>query len=307
MKINIALKFILLVSLAVNAGLGALYISNWIIPRYTKQESKAPQITTDTTEIFNEVNPTKGYEIPVSYGGLGPEMLQSGVIDFDKFSKTYDGSGQPLTEEQVNILKRGSSERITITPENSYFLLNYFWAVGLANQNKILTEGEMAKYGGLKEAGNFASTGGWSLGKKATMNYYSKQKLITLTPEQQTLVEKISSEIYRPCCNNSTAFPDCNHGMALLGLIELMAANGASEDQIFEAAKYVNAYWFPGNYYDLALYFKNKEGKSFAQIDARRLLSKEFSSASGSQAAKQWLVSKGVVAEPPKKSGGCGV
>jgi len=307
MKIRIALKYILLVSLAVNIGLGALFIKNWIIPRYTKQESKPLPTAADTKQIFDEVNPTKGYEIPVSYGEFGPEMLKSGVIDLAKFKSTYEQAGQPLNEEQLNILERGSNQKIVITPENSYFLLNYFWAVGLANQNKILTEGEMAKYGGLKEAGNFASTGGWSLGKREAMSYYSKQKLISLTPEQQTLVEKVSGAIYRPCCNNSTAFPDCNHGMALLGLLELMAGSGASEDQMFEAAKYVNAYWFPGNYYDLALYFKNKEGKSFSQIDARRLLSKEFSSASGSQAAKAWLVTKGLVQEPPKKSGGCGV
>ncbi|KKU14558.1 MAG: hypothetical protein UX21_C0015G0007 [Microgenomates group bacterium GW2011_GWC2_45_8] len=307
MKIKVAFKYVLLVSLAINAGLGALYIKSWAIPRFAKQEKNALQTSTDTTIIFDEVNPTNGYKIPVTYGQLGPEMLRSGVIDFDKFSKTYEGSGQPLTDAQISILKQGSNEEITITPENSYFLLNYFWAVGLANQNSILTEGEMAKYGGIKEAGNFASTGGWSLGKREAMNYYSKQKMILLSSEQQILVEKVSSEIYRPCCNNSTAFPDCNHGMALLGLLELMASNGVGEDQMFEVAKYVNAYWFPGNYYDLALYFTNKEGKSFAQVNAQRLLSKEFSSASGSQVAKQWLVSKGIVAEPPKTSGGCGV
>jgi hypothetical protein len=276
MKIKIALKYVLLLSLAVNVGVGALYMRDWIVPRLIKQEETVSQTQPDTTLIFDEVNPTNGYEIPVSYGELGPEMLKSGVIDFDKFVAVYEQSGQPLTDEQKNILKNGSESFITITPENSYFLLNYFWAVGLANENKILTDGEMANYGGIKEAGNFASTGGWSLGNREAMSYYSKQKLITLTPEQQILVEKVSSEIYRPCCNNSTAFPDCNHGMALLGLIELMAGNGVSETQIFEVAKYVNAYWFPGNYYDLALYFRNKEDKSFAQIDARRLLSREF-------------------------------
>ena len=30
---------------------------------------------------------------------------------------------------------------------------------------------------------------------------------------------KIAKGIYRPCCNNSTYFPDCNHGMAMLGLL----------------------------------------------------------------------------------------
>ena len=165
----------------------------------------------------------------------------------------------------------------------------------------------MMKYGGLKGAGDFASTGGWSLAKGATMNYYSKASLIPLTLEQEKLVEKVSSNIFRPCCNNSTALPDCNHGMALLGVLQLMAGNGATESEMYEAGKYFNAFWFPGNYYDLALYFKNKEGVSFTDIDAKLLLSKDYSSASGAKNIKQWLSQEGLVEEPPKTSGGCGV
>ena len=33
--------------------------------------------------------------------------------------------------------------------------------------------------------------------------------------------------------------------MAMLGILELMAAGDASEDQMFEAAKYISAFWFP--------------------------------------------------------------
>jgi hypothetical protein len=163
------------------------------------------------------------------------------------------------------------------------------------------------KYGGLKEAGNFASTGGWSLAKGNSMDYFSKGDLVSLTKDQEDLVEKVSSNVYRPCCNNSTAFPDCNHGMALLGVYELMAANGATENQMYEAGKYFNAFWFPGNYYDLALYFRTKEGKSFRDVDAKTLLGSDYSSASGYQAVKQWLSSKGLIQQPPKQGGGCGV
>ena len=58
------------------------------------------------------------------------------------------------------------------------------------------------------------------------MNHYSMHRFIVLTPEQQALVEKVSKGIYRPCCGNSVYFPDCNHGMAMLGLLELMASQG---------------------------------------------------------------------------------
>lgn len=258
--------------------------------------------------IFNEINPEKGYEINAKFGDLGPKMLTLGVIDYEKFKSTYERSGQKLPQELDDILKKESNKKIKITRDNSYFLLNFFWAAGLVNKSKILDEGDIMKYGGLKEAGNFASTGGWSLAKSNAMDYFSKTKLITLTPEQESLVDKVSSNVYRPCCNNSTSFPDCNHGMALLGVFQLMAANGATENQMYEAGKYFNAFWFPGNYYDLALYFKNKEGKSFKDIPGQTVLSREYSSATGYQTIKQWLAGKGLIQAPPKQQGGgCGV
>lgn len=256
--------------------------------------------------LFNEINPEVGYEINASFGQLGPKMLTLGVIDFDKFKSTYEKSGQPLIAEQLEILTKGTDKKVKITRENSYFLLNFFWAAGLGNKNKILTEGDMVKYG-KDQVGNFASTGGWSLAQGEPMNFYAKGTFIALTFDQEALVGKVASQIYRPCCNNSTAFPDCNHGMALLGVLELMASNGATENQMFEAAKYFNAYWFPGNYYDLALYFKNKEGKKFSQIPGKIILGKDYSSSSGWQSVKKWLAEKGLIEKPPKQGGGCGV
>ncbi len=263
--------------------------------------------TTGKDNLFDEINPTSGFTINASYGDLGPKMLAMGVIDKEKFVGTYSKSNQPLTSEQEEILTKGSDSKITITRENSYFLLNFFWAAGLANKSQILDEGDMTKYGGIKEAGSFASTGGWTLAKGDAMNYYSKSALIPLTEEQEARVTSVAENIFRPCCNNSTAFPDCNHGMALLGVLQLMAGSGATEKEMYEAGKYFNAFWFPGNYYDLALYFKNKENRSFKDMDAKTLLGKDYSSASGWQAAKQWLADQGLVQQPPKQGGGCGV
>lgn len=303
---------IIVVSVIVNIILSALLISP-LSARFQSTRLKSSQTTsssspnTNNENLFNEINPLNGFKINASYGDLGPKMTAIGVIDTEKFKSTYERSNQPLTAEQEEILINGSDGKIIITRENSYFLLNFFWAVGLANESKVLDEGEMMKYGGIQGAGNFASTGGWTLGKSDAMNYYSKSVLIPLTSEQEELVDRVASNIFRPCCNNSTAFPDCNHGMALLGVLQLLAANDATESQMYEAGKYFSAYWFPGNYYDLALYFYNKDGKSFKDVDAKTLLSKDYSSASGWQSAKQWLADNGLVQEPPKQGGGCGV
>ncbi len=259
-----------------------------------------------SSDVFAQINPASGYEINAKYGDLGPKMIEMGVIDLEKFRQVYQQSGQPLTSEQEEILTRGSNKKIKIDQSNSYFLLNFFWAFGLANQSKILTEGQMVKYG-QGQVGQFASTGGWTLAKSDAMNYYSKRVIAPLTPEQENLVNKVASNIYRPCCGNSTAFPDCNHGMALLGILELMASNGATENEMYDAAKYINAFWFPGNYYDIALYFKNKEGKDYKDADARQILGKDISSAFGAQTVKKWLVDNGLAQQPPRQGGGCGV
>lgn len=310
-------SLILMTSLGMNVILAGLVLSriNLNLP-FQKNPPPAPFAasvkvksvdSSQSDDFFNEINPPSGYEINAVYGDLGPRMVKLGVIDLQKFLSLYKSAGQGITAEQQAILMNSSKEKVKITRENSHFLLNFFWAVGLSNRSKILTSGEMVKYGGEKDLGNFASTGGWTLGVSNAMNYYSKSNLIPLSKGQEGLVEAVASQIFRPCCNNSTAFPDCNHGMALLGVLELMAANGANQDEMFQAAKYFNAFWFPGNYYDLAVYFKNKEGKGFRRIDPQVLLSKKYSSAKGWQSAKTWLINQGIVQEPPKQSGGCGV
>lgn len=307
-KTKKSVKNVWIVIVSVSLGLNILALAYMLKPQVSKLiiKNKETVLKKETANLFDEINPTKGFEINAKYGDLGPKMIASGVIDLEKFRQTYEKSAQPLTKEQLEILTKGSDKKIKIDRDNSYFLLNFFWAAGLANKSKALIEGDIVKYSE-GQVGNFASTGGWSLSKTQPMDYYAKSDLISMTPEQESLVEKVASNIYRPCCNNSTVFPDCNHGMALLSVLQLLASNGATENQMFEAAKYYNAFWFPSNYYDLALYFKKKEGKKFSQIPAQKILNKEFSSASGWQVAKQWLINQGVVEQPPNSGGSCGV
>lgn len=310
-KKNSWLTATLVISLFVNA----ILVLNAIKPISLKSTSSVSDIKKGNSNqakninanILDEVNPEGGFEINALYGDLGPKMIKAGVIDLEKFKQAYSSSGQDMTEQELAVLTQGSNSKIKIDSINSKFVLNFFWAVGLANKTQILDKGKMMTYGGLKGAGSFASTGGWTLAKGDPMKYYSKSNLISLTQEQEELVDKVASNIYRPCCDNSTSFPDCNHGMALLGVLELMASNGATEQQMYDASKYFNAFWFPGNYSDLALYFKNKDGQDFRDIDPRTLLSKEFSSATGWGNAKQWLSDQGIIPPITKSAGGCGV
>ena len=258
----------------------------------------------ETTMLYEQINPKDGYNLSVSYGDLGPQLLASGVINYDAFVAIYQNAGSPLSAEQIEILKNGSDQEITINSQNAYYLLNFFWAVGLANQNAILTEGPMVQNSDGKFE-NFASTGGWSLATKPITELYASLDLIPLTEEQQKLVEEVAQGVYRPCCDNPTHFPDCNHGMAMLGILELMASQGATADQMFEAAKYVNAYWFPQQTMEVALYLKANQNVDFAEADPRLVVGKTIASASGAQMVHSDLQSKGLLKQAPNQGGNC--
>src|SRR3989344_3584416 len=116
------------------------------------------------------------------------------------------------------------------------------------------------------------------------------------------LVDKVSRGIYRPCCGNSTHFPDCNHGMAMLGLLELMASQGASEQDMWKAALAVNSYWFPDTYLTIAAYMQNK-GVAWKDVQPQEMLGNSYSSAQGYASIAAQIVQP----QGQQGGGGCGV
>ena len=260
----------------------------------------------ESMALMHQINPPEGYKIPVVFGDIGPQMVAAGAIDIPKFISLYQQQNKPLTDEQMSILTEGSESTLVINPENAYFLLNFLWAFGLTNQNPILTEGPMI-IGGIEKVGGFASTGGWTIGTKQATELYASRSILTLTEDQQARLMEVASGVYRPCCNNPTHFPDCNHGMAMLGLLELMAAQNASSEAMFEAAKYVTAFWYPQQMLEVATVFKATQNVDYAGADAREVLSNQYSSGSGYQAVHQWLSQNGLLEKAPNSSGSCGV
>ena len=259
---------------------------------------------TDISAWTEQVNPADGYEIGVSYGDLGPQLLGAGGIDYSAFVALYESSGRPLSEEQKEILISRTDKPIVINAENAHFLLNFFWAVGLVNANPILTEGPITQFSE-GQIERFASTGGWTLGTKPVAELFASQELISLSPEQQARVEETAGLIYRPCCNNPTLFPDCNHGMAMLGLLELMASQGASVEEMLQAAKYVNAFWFPQQALETAIFLDATQKISFRDADPALVVGKEMHSGSGFAAVRQYLQANGLLAQTPGNGSSC--
>lgn len=251
--------------------------------------------------VVNEeiVLPPDGAIIPVLWGDIGQRLTETGVIDRERFMKLYQNRGG-LDSDELELLDGKGKESLTITRRNAGFILNVLWAFGLSNKNEILEQGPMQdeRYGG---AGGFASTGGWSLAVGSAMDHFSRYSFVTLTSEQQERVINVSKGIYRPCCGNATYFPDCNHGMAMLGLLELMAAQDMSEDEMYQYALQVNSYWFPQTYLTIAKYFA-EQGVAWNDVDAKEVLGYDYSSGAGYQN----ILSK---VEPAKAQGGgsCGV
>lgn len=233
--------------------------------------------TETISPLEQAVVPREGVILPVKWNDLGLKLATNGVIDIAKLEALYGDRGG-LPDELKRMLLYDKDENIKINGENAAYLLNLFWALGLANANPILADDMMDKrYGGPQY---FASTAGWTIARGQGMDHYGRHEFISLTPQQQTLVDRMSRGIYRPCCDNSTHFPDCNHGMAMLGLLELMASQGASEEEMWQAALAVNSYWFPSAYITIASYMKQKEVE-WQDVNPQEILGINYSSSSG--------------------------
>lgn len=250
----------------------------------------------DLSSLPNQVLPEEGFELPISWGDMGPRLISLGVIDKSKFE-----SAVKTTDEQGDILSKGSQAKIRIDASNSQFVVDLLWAIGLAQKSKVYDEGPMGtQY--KKDIGNFASTGGWTLAKGAAVNYINKYDLISLTPEQQNRVAAISKNVFRPCCGNSTWFPDCNHGMAALAAIELMVSKGIPDDEIYKNVLKLNSFWFSSHYLSLGTYFA-RQGIPWDKVDAKLALSEDYSSGKAAGTLNQKV---GPLPFEGPKGGGCG-
>jgi hypothetical protein len=262
--------------------------------------------TTEFDDLAKQVFPEKGYLLPVDFGDFGPQMIEGGVFNRDQFIQVYQKAGQPMTEDQLGILDGEYSGKILISHANAYFLLNFLWALGLSNKNPILDFGPIQEYSD-NHIENFASTGGWKLAVLPVSKIFSSLTMIELTEEQQKRVEEAAAAIFRPCCNNSTLFPDCNHGMAMLGLLELMASQNASMEEMMQAAKHINAFWFPNQTLEQAIYFSKVQGKAYQEVDAKTILGPLYSTISGFSELHQFLSEKQWLPAVLNAGGSCGV
>lgn len=294
----------LVVILLVNSIMATGFIEYYILKKNFNAQISALAKTTKNPEelvqiLKQKVLPQKGFVLSVKWNDVGKQLLESGIIDKTKYDQLF--AQDPTAKKEMKYLMGSSKDHMVINESNSRFMVNTLWALGLVNKSKILEEGPMKTYG-KGEVMRFASTGGWNLGSKPTSELYSSSGIIKLTAEQQELVRKIAQNVYRPCCGNSTEFPDCNHGMAALGYVELAVAQGIGEKQIYRDLLALNSFWFPQQYVELAVYF-NKQNTDWSKVDPKLALSSQYSSSAGSRQVQQSIQS---VPGLNVQQGGCG-
>jgi len=229
------------------------------------------------TEAMASTVPSAGYQSKVVLGDAIVRLVKAGVIDPQKIEALYAQRGG-MPAELAEAMAGPSQRPIVITRQNAGLYVNLLWPIGLAN--RLAANNESPING--ESLYRYASTGGWTLGSEANGGaYFNKFPIVELTAAQERRVLNVARQSFRPCCNNSTFYQDCNHGSALLGLLALGAAQGLSEDQLFREALAFNAFWFPHQYAHTALYFDAVKGTPWREVDPRLALSAALSSGAG--------------------------
>ena len=233
--------------------------------------------TNKTAILLSDLFPSQGFKTSVRLNNIVPELVSSGAINLTKVKELY---GNGLTQQEIDILTKPSYTNLTLNSSNANFYLLIFWALGIANKNQVLDNFSALANASNYSVADFASTGGWTLGTNSnSMAYFDKLSLLNLTPLEQNKMYDVATHSYRPCCDNPTAFPDCNHGAALLALTELGASEGLNESQLYMLDLQAQTLWFPSYYATTALELHYKNVSYWA--NARVVLGANYSSASG--------------------------
>lgn len=229
--------------------------------------------------VLDQVIPPDGIRTTVTFGSSVQELIAAGAIDPEKLRAAY-GSKPGMPGWLAKLIVAPSSEPIILSMDTAPHLLNLLWPLGLSTRTRLNEKSPL----NTKELPSFASTGGWTLGRQPNgAAYFNKVASVSLTDKQEEKVQEVAMATFRPCCDNSTFFQDCNHGSALLGLIELGAAQGMTSAQLYRLSLDANTLWFPNQYVKTALYFALFEGREWNSVDPRLILGRPFSTLSGWQ------------------------
>lgn len=229
-------------------------------------------------EATDEVLPAEGYLSKIALRDSIPRLVREGVLNRDKMLGLQQA--KPFRDELSAMLDGPSDDPIFLTRDNASDYVNLLWPIGLSNH----MDGNAQSPLFTPRLPTFASTSGWSLGDQDQGSvYFNKFTIVALTAIQEATAITVANSTFRPCCDNATFYQDCNHGSALLGVLQLGAAQGLSEAELYREALAFNAFWFPDYYVRTALYFEVVRKQAWPDVDPKLIMSKAYSSLSGWQ------------------------
>ncbi len=277
----------------------------FLVPAHarTPAVSKGAVASSTIQEIVEEVLPIQGFQTKLVLGKVVPMMVQAGIIDITKVGAYYQVKGG-IPAEKLAVLTQTSNTPLVVSKDNASWLINILWPIGLSNFMRVNDQSPIVG----EKLDHYASTAGWTLGKiQGGGTYFDSFPLVSLTAQQEQRVKHIAEITYRPCCDNSSFFQDCNHGSAALGIIELGVAQGLSDNEIYKTILDFNSFWFQQEYLETALYFKLVKHMDWRDVDPKLILSKDYSSLSGWNKNVHTVMSKfpGLVPNVPS-GGSCG-
>ena len=233
-----------------------------------------PKVLEPVPDVIEQVIPKAGMPAGITFKDSIQHLIAAGVIEPDK----YRASARELPVWVERLFHASSDDPVVFTEATAPYLIDLLWAIGLSNRAAFNENSPINTL----SIPSYASTGGWTFGRQQNgYVYFNKVQVVSLTPEQQKMVLKVAKTTYRPCCNNSTFYQDCNHGSALLGLLEMAASQGATLEGLYRCALTANSYWFPDNYAKTAFYFSHFYREAWLDIEPRIILSADYSSLSG--------------------------
>jgi len=253
-------------------------------------------------DIFSQVTPEAGIDVGVSFGNSIQKLIKAGALDPKKLRSSSDG----LPDWVEGVLTKPSTEAIRFSRDTALYLVDLLWPLGLSTKAAFNKKSPINTL----QIPGFASTGGWHLGRARNgYVYFNKIDAITMTVQQEAMVLEAATRMFRPCCDNSTFYQDCNHGSALLGLMELAASQGATAERLYQIALVANSYWFQNEYAETALYFSHFEARSWDRVVPQIILGADYSSLSGWRRNVDDRLSQANVTLPPAPmdSAVCGI
>jgi hypothetical protein len=227
-------------------------------------------------EIASKVVPESGYESRIALRDSIVRLVRHGVIDLGKFF-ALQREGVRIPGDLSHVLSEPSDEPIRLTRENAGVYVNLLWGVGLANR----IAGNFSSPLSGSALPTFASTAGWTLGDRDEgADYFNKFQIVGMTQSQESAAIRVAKSTFRPCCDNSTFYQDCNHGSALYGLLQLGASQGLRDKDLYQEALAFNSFWFEDHYVRTALYFAVARGVAWRDVDPTQVMGREYSSLS---------------------------